>query len=94
MFPGYKNQLTGLALNQVSRPVHEPNYHLGVYPFEVLTNVTRLGYTRTMPEVRQNLVSGGVPVGQTYEGVPGWGSIIPEIMVDSSPYYGDEIGGF
>lgn len=93
MFPAYKGFLNRLALKVLAKPVDVPNFHLGVAPYEVLQNVERGRLARTMPNLQRDAVTGGVLIGQTYTGVPGWGSIIPNVAPGDIPYYGEFLGG-
>lgn len=92
MFPGYKPLLNKFALKHITRPIHNPDFTLGVYPFEILTNVTNLGFSRTMPDLRRNIVHSNAPaMGQNYEGIPGWGALVPEVETGGTPYFGESL---
>jgi hypothetical protein len=92
MIPGYKHFLNFQALKNILRVPDMPNSHLGIGSDEVLENIEAGQRVRTMPVLHREVVTGGLTVGQTYEGVGGWGNLIPTVAPGDSPYYGEYIG--
>lgn len=94
MFPNYMPFLNRMALKVLNRPLDVPNFHLGIFPYEVMENIEDGRLSRTIPMIQTSPVTGGVPVGQTYTGLPGYGSIVPDSLpTQKTPYYGDYLGG-
>jgi DNA replicative helicase MCM subunit Mcm2 (Cdc46/Mcm family) len=92
MFPGYKQFLNFQALRNILRQPDIPNSHLGIGSDEVLENIEAGQRVKTMPVLRREVVTGGMTAGQTYEGVSGWGTLIPDVTPGDIPYYGEYIG--
>lgn len=93
MLPGYKSFLNRMALKQLDRPVDVPNFHLGITPYETFENIEGGQFSVTMPDLYRDPLTGGILIGQTYEGISGWGSIVPNLSPGDIPYYGEPLGG-
>jgi len=95
MMPQYKTFLNRVALQTISRSVDIPSPALGVSPFECLEplNRSRIMFSQPSAANYADAKTGGLLVGQTYFGVPGFGSLIPEVEPGDIPYYGESLGG-
>lgn len=93
MFPNYKNWLNTQALRSILRMPEIPNSHLGIGSDEVMENIEAGQRVQTMPVLRRDVVTGGMTQGQSYEGVSGWGNLVPALQPGDNPYYGEPIGG-
>lgn len=78
MIPGYKSFLNRMALKTILKPVEVPNFHLGVYPYEVLENIENGRIAKTTPIFQDTAVMSGVD----------------ETTPNVGPYLGESLGGF
>lgn len=92
MLPGYKPYLNALALHRVIVEVDVPSVYLGVAPFETLENVEGQQFAMTRLETVRAVDGSTIPDG-SYFGLPGYGSLVPELEPAEFPYYGEPLGG-
>lgn len=93
MIPGYKPYLNAVALKSVLVGVHVPSVYLGIAPFEELESIEGLHQFDASNTTIARSVDGSTVQAGSYFGLPGYGSMIPEIDPADSPYYGDPLGG-
>jgi hypothetical protein len=82
-----------MALKHISRPVDKPAYNLAVGEDELLQNMEQGRPALSMPNLYREPITGGIMAGQSYEGLGGWGSLVPAVDPNDIPYYGEPLGG-
>lgn len=93
MIPGYKPYLNAVALKSVLVGVDVPSVYLGIAPFESLESVEGLHQFDTSTTAVARSVDGSTIQEGSYFGLPGYGSMVPELDTSETPYFGEPLGG-
>lgn len=93
MIPGYKPYLNAVALKSVLVRVDIPSVYLGIAPYESLESVEGLHQFAVETTSIARSVDGSTIQAGSYFGLPGYGTMIPELDTSETPYFGSPLGG-